>query len=296
MPPVCETRRRRAMELQHIFLFTAVASSLLIVLQSFRSNASAPRAAALIVLLISAIAWLIVRPIAGYIAGIIWCGLLLLPAILRHRARAAADPFYRRRRSGIAISPVVLGLIIINCAVFLLEIFSGGPENPLTLYRLGELDTTSVLYAGQNWRLLSALFLHYGMLHLIFNMFALLVLGPPLERQIGGLAFAICYLLSGIGSGIIIVLLAKLRLLPPLQLVGASGCVMGVVGTWAGFLLRNQHAPLAGERLRNIVVIILLQIAFDIVTPDVSMSAHLGGLVIGFLIGLAIPAPVVRGT
>jgi rhomboid protease GluP len=70
---------------------------------------------------------------------------------------------------------------------------------------------------------------------------------------------------------------------------------MGIVGTWAGFLLRNRHAPLAAERFRNIIVIILLQIAFDIVTPDVSMAAHLGGLFTGFLIGLAIPAPVVRG-
>lgn len=283
------------MELQHIFLFTAVASALLIVLQSFRSNASASRRAALFVLLISGIAWLIVRPIAGYIAGIAWAGLLLIPAIRRRSARALADPFYSRRWSNISVSPIVVGLVVVNCAVFVLEIFSGGAQNPLTLYRLGELDTTSVVYGGQYWRFLSALFLHYGVLHLIFNMFALLVLGPPLERQIGGLPFAICYLLSGISSSVIVVLLAKLRLLPPLQLVGASGCVMGIVGTWAGFLLRNRHAPLAAERFRNIVVIIFLQIAFDIVTPDVSMAAHLGGLFTGFLIGLAIPAPVVRG-
>ena len=276
------------MELQHIFLFTAIASSSLIVAQSFRAQTSAPRAAAFIVLIASSIAWLIARSVAGYIAGILWCGLLLLPAIIRHRSRAKHNPFYRTRSPRITISPVVLALILVNVATFLIEIFFGGPENPLTLYRLGELDTTSVLHAHQHWRLFTALFLHYGMLHLAFNMFALLVLGPPLERQIGPVAFAVCYLISGLGSSIIVVSLAKLRLLPPLELVGASGCVMGIVGAWGGFLLHNRDAPLARQRLRNLIVIVLMQIAFDLVTPNVSMSAHLGGLVTGFFLGLSL--------
>ncbi len=71
---------------------------------------------------------------------------------------------------------------------------------------------------------------------------------------------------------------------------------MGVVGTWTGFLLRHRHAPLARQRLRNIFVIVLLQLAFDLVTPRVSMSAHLGGLFTGFLLGLLVPAkPVFAG-
>ena len=283
------------MELQHIFLFIAIASSSLIVAQSFRAPASGPRLAALAVLVASGLGWLIARPVAGYIAAILWCSLLLLPAMLRHRTRARHDPFYRTRSRAITISPVVLALILLNAAVFLIEILFGGPENPLTLYRLGELDTISVLYGHQHWRLFTALFLHYGMVHLAFNMFALLVLGPPLERQIGAIAFAVCYLLSGLGSSISVVLLAKLRLLPPLELVGASGCVMGIVGAWGGFLLRNQNAPLARQRLRNVIVIVVMQIAFDLVTPNVSMSAHLGGLVTGFLLGLALRHQPVRG-
>jgi membrane associated rhomboid family serine protease len=283
------------MELQHIFLFTAIASSSLIVAQSFRARASGVRLAALVVLIASVIGWLIARPVAGYIAAILWCGLLLLPAMIRHHSAARRDPSYRARSPAITISPVVLALILLNAAAFLVEILFGGPENPLTLYRLGELDTISVLYAHQHWRLFTALFLHYGMVHLAFNMFALLVLGPPLERQIGPIAFAVCYLLSGLGSSISVVLLAKLRFLPPLELVGASGCVMGIVGAWGGFLLRNRDAPHAVQRLRNVIVIVLMQIAFDFMTPNVSMSAHLGGLVTGFLLGLALGRQPVRG-
>jgi membrane associated rhomboid family serine protease len=275
------------MELNHILLFTAVATSALTLLQALQPQSPGARARAAIVLIASALAWLLARPIAGWLSGIVWCALLVLPVFVRNRARAGRASLYRRSR--ITVSPVVLALIIINIAVFILELMAGGSTNPVTLHRLGELDTSSVIFRHQYWRLLTALFLHYGPIHIFFNLFALLLLGPALERQIGGFLFAVCYLASGIGSSIAIVLLTKLRLLEPVQLVGASGCVMGVVGTWTGFLLRHRHAPLARQRLRNILVIVLLQLAFDFVTPRVSMSAHLGGLLAGFLLGLVGP-------
>jgi membrane associated rhomboid family serine protease len=287
------------MELNHILLFTAIATSALVVLQAFQPQSSGARARAAVVLIASVLAWLLARPIAGWLSAIVWCALLVVPAFLQNRAWAARyhyrqsgsdRPSGSDRGSAISVSPVVLALIIVNIAVFILELLAGGSTNPMTLHRLGELDTYSVIFRHQYWRLLAALFLHYGPIHIFFNLFALLLLGPALERQIGGFLFAVCYLVSGIGSSIAVVLLTKLRLLEPVQLVGASGCIMGVVGTWTGFLLRHRHAPLARQRLRNIFVIVLLQLAFDVVTPRVSMSAHLGGLFTGFLLGLLVPA------
>src|SRR5205085_9802719 len=137
----------------------------------------------------------------------------------------------------------------------------------------------SMIFRHDYCRLLTALLLHYGPIHIFFNLFALLLLGPALEQQIGPVLFAVCYLISGIGSSIVVVLLTRLRLHEPVQLVGASGCIMGVVGTWAGFLLRHRHAPLARKRLRDIIIIVLLQIAFAFVTREVSNSAPLGGIV-----------------
>ena len=279
------------MELNHILLFTAVATSALVLLQAFQPQTRGRRARAAVVLIASALAWLLARPIAGWLSALVWCALLVVPAFFRNRAR-----FHRFRQSlsdrqfGITVSPVILALIIVNVAAFVLELLAGGSTNPVTLHRLGELDTNSVIFRHQYWRLLAALFLHYGPIHIFFNLFALLLLGPALERQIGGVLFAVCYLVSGIGSSIVVVLLTKLRLFEPVQLVGASGCVMGIVGTWTGFLLRHRHAPLARQRLRDIFVIVLLQLAFDLVTPRVSMSAHLGGLLSGFLLGLLVPA------
>ena len=76
------------------------------------------------------------------------------------------------------------------------------------------------------------------------------------------------------------------------QLVGASGCIMGIVGAWAGFLMRHRHAAHARQRLANVVMIVAIQIGFDLSTPQVSMSAHLCGLVAGFLLGLVLtPRP-----
>jgi membrane associated rhomboid family serine protease len=281
------------MELSHILLFTAIATSALVVLQAFQPQSPGARARAAVVLIASVLAWLLARPIAGWLSAIVWCALLVVPAFLQNRAWAARyqyRPSDSDRGSAISVSPVVLALIIVNIAVFILELLAGGSTNPMTLHRLGELDTSSVIFRHQYWRLLAALFLHYGPIHIFFNLFALLLLGPALERQIGGFLFAVCYLVSGIGSSIAVVLLTKVRLLEPVQLVGASGCIMGVVGTWTGFLLRHRHAPLARQRLRNIFVIVLLQLAFDVVTPRVSMSAHLGGLFTGFLLGLLVPA------
>jgi len=73
---------------------------------------------------------------------------------------------------------------------------------------------------------------------------------------------------------------------------------MGIVGAWAGFLLRHRHAPQAKQRLANILLIVVIQTAFDLSTPQVSMAAHLCGLIAGFLLGLALaprPLSVTRG-
>ncbi len=61
---------------------------------------------------------------------------------------------------------------------------------------------------------------------------------------------------------------------------------MGLVGVWAGLLLRHRDAPLAGRRLKSILVIVAIQTAFDLSTPQISMAAHLSGLVTGLMLGL----------
>jgi rhomboid protease GluP len=206
-------------------------------------------------------------------------------ALLR-RIEQSDRPSTRVFASETRPTTVVLILIALNLAMFVAEYALGGSTNPFTLHRLGALEYFSVRYQHEYWRLLTSLFLHYGPLHLLFNLYALFIIGPGLERAIGSIRFGICYLFAGLGSGLGVLFLRLLGLNSSELLVGASGCVMGLVGVWAGLLLRHRHAPMAGRRLKNILVIVAIQTAFDLSTPQISMAAHLSGLVTGLMLGL----------
>ena len=333
------------MDLNHIFLFLAVVSPLLVLARAWRPGGTRGwRVAALVVLLITGLAWMFWRAAAGYIGGGAWFALLFLPAIgsrkmtefaargdyksarklgatlqilhpsaeLReqvrlfhhlesrqnHRAAFSSVPVkdeitQQARRPHFRHAPAVFTLILLNVAAFLFEISIGDWNDPEVLHQIGALEPYAVVVQGQYWRLFTALFLHGGFAHLLFNVFALYVLGPPLERAIGAVRFTLCYLISGLGSSAGVVLLTVIGLVQVSQLVGASGCIMGIVGAWAGFLLRHRHAPNAKQRLANIFMIIVIQTAFDLSTPQVSMAAHLCGLIAGFFLGLILaPRPV----
>jgi membrane associated rhomboid family serine protease len=323
-------------DLNHIFLFVAVISPLLVLARAWRPGGILRgwRIAAIIVLAITGFSWFFFREYAGYVGGGAWFALLFLPAVgLRKAAQLAAQGRYESARRLTTVlqflhptaqlhdqlqvfrrlelragaddeietenapqdrpgrlrnAPVVGIFILLNIVVFCIELWRGALTNPVTLHRLGALDFFAVISKGEFWRLFTALFLHYNLLHLAFNLFALYVLGPPLERTIGAVRFAACYLIAGVGSTSGVVLLTLLKIVRPAELVGASGCIMGIVGAWAGFLLRHRHAWQAKQRLLNILLIIAIQILFDISTPQVSTSAHLCGLVTGFVIGLAV--------
>jgi membrane associated rhomboid family serine protease len=336
------------LELNHIFLFIALISPLLLLARAWRPGTPYHgwRVAAVIVLAVTGAAWIFWRGIAGYIGGCAWFVLLFVPAIgLRKMNELAAQGNYRsasklgaalqvfhpsadlreqvrllrhlesqanrptafspvrtpnktappRRHNQLRHAPAVLIFILLNAASFLFERSVGDWNDPEVLHRMGALDRYSVVVQGEYWRVFTALFLHAGLTHLLFNVFALYVLGPPLERSIGTIRFAACYLVSGLASGAGVLALTVLRLIEPIQLVGASGCIMGIVGAWAGFLLRHRHAPYARQRLANVVMIVMIQIAFDLATPQVSMAAHMSGLVAGFVLGLVLAPRAVAG-
>jgi rhomboid protease GluP len=208
---------------------------------------------------------------------------------LLHRIEQSEPPSTGVFGSGtIRPTTAVLIFIVLNIGMFIAELMLGGSKNPLTLHRLGAMEPWAIRYGNEYWRLLTALFLHYGPLHIIFNLYALLIIGPGLERAIGSVRFAGYYLLCGLGSSVGALLWRFYDFNRPEQLVGASGCVMGIVGVWAGFLLRHRHEPLAGRRLMNILLIVLIQTAFDIFTPQISMAAHLSGLMTGLALGLLV--------
>ena len=338
------------MNLNHILLFLAIVSPLLILARAWRPNTPYHgwRLAAVVVLAVTGVAWLLWPHASGYIGGATWFFLLFLPAIgLRKVTQLAAQGCYESAaklgatlqilhptaelreqvrlfrqlksnarharalnsvpadhnigsstsRSQLRSAPAVFVLILVNVLVFLYEISVGDWNDPDVLHRIGALEPEAVIAQGEYWRLFTALFLHGGLLHLGFNLFALYVLGPPLERSIGTIRTLACYLISGLASSAGVVALNEIGLIHVDQLIGASGCVLGVVGAWAGFLLRHRHAPSAKQQLANIGLIVAVQIAFDLSTPEVSMPAHMFGLFAGFFLGLVLaPRAVARSS
>ena len=335
------------MNLNHIFLFLAIVSPLLVLARAWRSSLTRHgwRLPALVVLSVTGVAWFLWPNASGYIGGAAWFLLLFLPAIaLRKITQLAAQGDYDSagrlgaalqilhptpelreqvrlfrhlksnapgprafssvpadqdirpfdRGSQLRNTPGVLTLILVNTLVFLFEIFVGDWNDPRVLHRIGALEPDAVIAQGEYWRLGTALFLHGGFLHLVFNLFALYVLGPPLERSIGTIRFLACYLVSGLASSAGVVALNEIGLVRVAEVIGASGCIMGVVGAWAGFLLRHHHAPFAKQRLANIGLIVVIQIAFDLSTPEVSMASHMCGLVVGFFLGVILAPQVAR--
>jgi rhomboid protease GluP len=192
-----------------------------------------------------------------------------------------------KARPGPRAVSAVWALLVLNALCFGLELIFHGTTDSRVLGFLGALEPVAVIDKHEYWRLLSATFLHYGALHLTINLFALYILGPPLERLIGSAKFIVGYLLSGLGSSVGVVLLTFLGLTNATQqLVGASGAIMGVVGISAGLLLRHRQSPLAGRQLQNILVIVAIQTLFDLWTPQVSLAAHLCGFLSGVGVGV----------
>jgi rhomboid protease GluP len=214
-------------------------------------------------------------------------------------ARLATDVQQESRYGGTAFlsskAYVTYALIAVNVAVFAVEIWQGGSEDLETLYQLGAL-VPAVVFAGEWWRLLTATFLHYGVAHLLMNMIGLYFLGTIAEASLGSKKFLVAYFFSGVGSMLVVSLIA-VRLGSSDQIVvGASGAIMGLLGAIGAILLQGwyrEKARIAAKRLRTVLFIIGLQIVFDLATPQVSFVGHLSGLGLGFLVGslLAIAPP-----
>jgi membrane associated rhomboid family serine protease len=191
------------------------------------------------------------------------------------------------QRAGFTLprAPVVTyALVAANIVVFLLTNrigAGGGLRFGGTLNALGNrlvLDGPDVA-AGQYYRLLSAAFIHYGLLHIAVNMYALYLLGGAFERYVGSLRFAAVYFTSALAGSF-----GALLLTPHAATAGASGAIFGVMG--ALFVLERQRGMALLQSPIGVLILINLAITFGI--PGISIGGHVGGLIGGALVGFAL--------
>lgn len=171
---------------------------------------------------------------------------------------------------------VVWVITAINVAVWLTMELAGGSTNPRTLVAFGA-KVNLLIADGQYWRLLTAVFIHIGLMHLIFNSVALLSFGRLAEMIYGHWRFLAVYLVSGIAGATFSYLLTRGIS------AGASGAIFGVAGALAVFFLVNRGAgPAAGQgQLGAIVALLAINGVFGVVNPMIDNWAHAGGLLAG---------------
>jgi membrane associated rhomboid family serine protease len=175
-----------------------------------------------------------------------------------------------RNRTGVVGStnptPVVLGIVAVNVVFFVLERFG---NNVSFIFRYA-LRPDLIHQQGQYYRAVTAMFLHANFLHILFNMIALLIVGPAVEVLLGKARFLALYLIAGLGGSVGSYLLG-----PPHEVgLGASGAIMGVMGAYVVIGLR-RHLPVA-----PVVGLLVLNFVIGF-SGDIDWRAHLGGFVTG---------------
>lgn len=152
-------------------------------------------------------------------------------------------------------------------------------EDMLTLF-----GNNFVLVQNAGWyRLFTCMFMHADILHIIFNMWALYVLGCQVERYYGTRKFLLIYFISGLlGSLFSCVFMAE-----NIVSIGASGAIFGLLGSIAYFTY-NYRATLNGIFRSNILPVIILNLAIGFMSSSIDVSAHIGGLIAGILTSMAI--------
>jgi rhomboid protease GluP len=138
--------------------------------------------------------------------------------------------------------------------------------------------------AGEWWRLLAAMFLHGGILHLALNMFALWEAGRQLTRLFGNLGFLIVYVGAGLAGGALSLHFAARTGVS----VGASGAVFGVVGALIAATLRHRDSLPAGrarQMLASLGIFVAVSLGYGLANTGIDNAAHVGGLFAGAIAG-----------
>jgi membrane associated rhomboid family serine protease len=220
-----------------------------------------------------------------------------------HRSVRAARTIFGGSTKG-ALGYVTKTLIFINVAVMVASIASAGGQGmfggglggllggstPLTEWGAvwagafvvddGRVYQIPGIADGEYYRLLTSMFLHYGLLHLALNMWALWVLGRELEERLGPGRFLLVYLLSGLGGSV-----AAYALSPFSMSAGASGAVFGLFAAiFVVFRRLNRDTS-------QIITILVINLVFSFSVSGISWQAHIGGLLVGAALAVAMTYP-----
>jgi rhomboid protease GluP len=222
----------------------------------------------------------------------------LMPRSLDEDFVAARNFGERLRQLPASTNPLlsVTGIIVaLNVAVFLVMVLFLGAgwvdASDLAPYIRYGANNAALTTDGQWWRLLTSMFMHFGILHLALNMWALLQSGRLVERLQGRTLYAITYLASGLGGGFLSMAWHGSKIWS----AGASGAIFGVYGALLGYMLREKQAlprTVFQPLLRSTLLFAGYNLVYGLSNPAIDNGAHIGGLVTGFAMGWLTAPPL----
>lgn len=182
--------------------------------------------------------------------------------------------------------PIITYTIIAICIILfaMMYLLGNGSTDTLTLINFGA-NYDLLTKEGEYYRLLTSMFLHIGILHLLCNMYSLYIIGKEVENLFGKWKFLIIYLLSGISGGIL-----SLAFSHNTVSAGASGAIFGLLGAllYFGYYYRTY----LGATIRSsIIPVIIINLVIGFLSPGIDNAAHIGGLIAGVLTSMMVGIP-----
>ena len=177
----------------------------------------------------------------------------------------------RSIRSG--MTPAVLVIILVSVAAYLAQRMN-------TRFTIDYAHITAAVRAGEWWRVITATFLHStgSIVHILFNMYALYLFGPHIERRAGTVRFVALYLASAVAGGV------AFQYLSEGGAVGASGAIFGLFGAVLVGTYPLRHTPAGAARFRQLLLLLAINLALPLLVSGIAWEAHVGGLLAGMLI------------
>ena len=185
---------------------------------------------------------------------------------------------------------VTWGLLIVIAVVFLLESMQpGGSTSVNTLLAMGA-KTNSAVQAGDWWRLITPIFLHIGVLHILTNGFTLYFVGTMLEPLIGNTRFFTIFMLSGITGNLASFAFGANNAIS----AGASTSLFGLFAAFIALAVIYRENHFMSELGRTFAALIILNLVLDLTMAGVDIWGHIGGALGGFLLGTALGLPGIK--
>ncbi|MBT2681573.1 rhomboid family intramembrane serine protease [Bacillus sp. ISL-35] len=182
-------------------------------------------------------------------------------------------------RDFIRFYPVITFIIVIHILLYLLTALPIFPSKYL-FERLAGVNLYVV--NGEYWRLVTPIFMHAGFTHMLFNSFSLVLFGPALEQLLGRTKFTLVYLVTGIAANLATLLLEPLTYTHG----GSSGAIFGLFGFYISIIMFRK-AMMSRENSQTIMTIAIIAVIMTFVQSNINITAHIFGMLSGFLIGAA---------